>query len=239
MPKRKRETQWKESLRKAYKRRTMGSIPRAPPLSQSTQVAKTTKKHIMGTRTRKVTMRYSSTHLLDGTISPSAVVFRSNSMFDPEVAIGGTQPRGFDQLMALYDHFVVIGATITVYASCVNSDGSAIISIQNRDSATEALDRKGVIEYADKSTTILGGQNTEKVAIMSHSVNVGKFLGRNSVMSDPELKGSATGNPEEQSYFHIYAIHGSTDTEDPPPVFITTEIEYTAILIEPKLPGAS
>lgn len=208
-------------------------------MSQNTQVAKTTKKHILGTRTRKVTMRYSTTDLIDGAATPSNLIYRSNSMYDPEVALGGDSPRGFDQLMALYDHFVVIGATITIYASCVNSDGSAIVSIQNRDSATPALDRRDVMEYSDKSTTILGGQNTDKVAVMSHSVNVGNFLGRNSVMSDPELKGSASTNPDEQSYFHVYAFHGSTDTEDAPPVFITTEIEYTAILIEPKLPGAS
>lgn len=208
------------------------------PMSQSTQIAKTTKKQILG-KTRKATLRYAATEQIDGSVTPGSVIFRANGMHDPEVALGGHQPRGFDQLMAFYDHFVVIGATITVYASVVSGGGSAIVSIQNRDSATPALTRDDVIEYGDKSTTILGGTDTERVAVLSHSVNVGKFLGRSSVMSDPDLKGSAVGDPAEQAYFHVYAIHGSNDTEDAPPVFLTCEIEYTAIMIEPKLPGAS
>lgn len=223
--------------RKRYKKRKLTvSIPR--PIATGTQIVKTTKKQILG-KSRKATLRYAAFNQIDGSITPGVVTFRANGMFDPEVAVGGHQPRGFDQLMAFYDHFVVIGATITVYASVVSGGGSAIVSIQNRDSATAALTRTDVIEYGDKSTAILGSVDTERTAVLSHSVNIGKFLGRSSVMSDPELKGSAVGDPDEQAYFHVYAIHGSNSTEDAPPVFLTCEIEYTAMMIEPKLPGSS
>ncbi len=39
---------------------------------------------------------------------------RANSIFDPEVAVGGHQPMGFDQYMLMYDRWTILGSKITV-----------------------------------------------------------------------------------------------------------------------------
>ena len=39
---------------------------------------------------------------------------RLNSLFDPNLSGLGHQPRGFDQLMAVYEKYTVVAAKITV-----------------------------------------------------------------------------------------------------------------------------
>jgi hypothetical protein len=41
-------------------------------------------------------------------------VFRANSPYDPDYTASGHQPRYFDQIMPLYDHYQVLGSKITV-----------------------------------------------------------------------------------------------------------------------------
>jgi len=58
---------------------------------------------------------------LNPAIGTAAVaVFRANDLYDPEVAVGGHQPRCFDQWILMYDHFVVIKSSIKV--KFVNTD---------------------------------------------------------------------------------------------------------------------
>jgi len=45
-------------------------------------------------------------------------VFRGNGMFDPNYAVGGHQPLGFDQYTALYQSFFVHRATMIANVSC-------------------------------------------------------------------------------------------------------------------------
>lgn len=54
--------------------------------------------------------------------------FRSNGMYDPDKTGLGHQPRGFDNFMALYKNWVVVGSKITVNATHVDST-QAIMSV--------------------------------------------------------------------------------------------------------------
>ena len=44
--------------------------------------------------------------------------FRGNGIQDPYAGIGGHQPRGFDQFMAIYETFTVLASSCK--ASCTN-----------------------------------------------------------------------------------------------------------------------
>lgn len=40
--------------------------------------------------------------------------FRVNGCFDPDMAVGGHQPRGFDEYMNIYERFTVVSSKLTV-----------------------------------------------------------------------------------------------------------------------------
>ncbi len=68
-------------------------------------------------RIQKATMKYSQIKTIDiasGVVQNSTgfYVFRAASLYDPDYALGGHQPRGFDQLAAIYGEYRVNRATI-------------------------------------------------------------------------------------------------------------------------------
>lgn len=58
--------------------------------------------------TQKVKLKY-SVSISFSSSSFQNKVFRMNSLFDPEVTIGGHQPMGFDQWAAMYNRYLVTG----------------------------------------------------------------------------------------------------------------------------------
>ena len=72
---------------------------------------------------------------------PASYVFSANGLYDPNITGIGHQPRGFDQLMALYDHYVVIGvrAILTVHGS--DTGNGTICGMYVKDNSTVAAER--------------------------------------------------------------------------------------------------
>jgi ribosomal protein L35 len=73
-----------------------------------------------------VTMRYSGDYTVPSHDAGSGpLVFRLNSIEDPEYALGGHQPFGHDQFAAIYHKYCVIGAKVRVeLLANVNTDVS-------------------------------------------------------------------------------------------------------------------
>lgn len=167
--------------------------------------------------------------------------FSANGLYDPNITGTGHQPMLFDQCSALYDHYVVIGAKITVRANNVGSEDACLLLRCNDSTTAPSLTRSAWLEQGNCTAIYLpgrtsGGSNSTRV--FTYKVNPNKFLGRASPMSDPELKGSAVGNPTEQCYFDIGycttasgAIAANLD--------VMVDIDYTAVWIEHKPIGQS
>ena len=51
--------------------------------------------------------------------------FRGNSVYDPQFSTGGLQPKGFDQLKALYNNYRVRGCSLKV--SFFNNKSTALV----------------------------------------------------------------------------------------------------------------
>ncbi|HIA02129.1 MAG TPA: hypothetical protein EYN66_09490, partial [Myxococcales bacterium] len=54
--------------------------------------------------------------------------FRANGMFDPQVPLGGHQPRGFDEFMDAYDMFTVLGSKISVSWMYEGYNGPSLVT---------------------------------------------------------------------------------------------------------------
>lgn len=54
---------------------------------------------------------------LGGIGAPEQIAFRANSLFDPEAAVGGIQPFGYDQYAAFYQRYTVLGCSCFITAA--------------------------------------------------------------------------------------------------------------------------
>lgn len=177
-----------------------------------------------------------------GAGSAAINVYSGNGMYDPNISGVGHQPRGFDELMALYDHYVVTGSTCTVSFVNTGTAEANICFIRLKDKQTEDSDLVANTEaaYSKYALYAVNQQhpNTNHNYNLVSRANVGKFLGRGNVLSDPELKGTTSANPTEQCYFHVGAVGlDSAAAGSVTDCFVT--IQYTAWLIEPKQPTQS
>ena len=126
--------------------------------------------------------------------------YNAGGCYDPRTALGGNQPRGFDQWMAFYEHYVVLGSKISVTFQTTGlqpSDGNGIVGILLKaNSANEVNNIPQLVELANtryKAIGPVGGYNS--TCTVSSRYSAKRFLGRASPLSDPELKGDLNSNP--------------------------------------------
>lgn len=162
-------------------------------------------------------------------------LFSCNGLYDPNISGVGHQPIGFDQLMLMYDHFVVIASKITVHFRNTDANVPYLAGIRISDRNSEETDVRKTIENGNCIWTHLDAQegSGKDVKTLSYTINPNKFLARTKPLSDPELKGSVSANPTEQCYFNVFC--GSVGSVDGGNVQCTALVEYTTVFLEPKL----
>jgi len=194
---------------------------------------------------KMVVMRYHEGLSLSigATGAPGVVVFSANGMFDPNQTAPGHQPRGFDEIMPLYDHYTVIGAKCTAtFIPTLDIDGAGdslgmMAGVSLRRSATPFTDQRAIQE--DRNVTFGGlGNFNSPSRRFSRSFSARKFLGISHPMSETLIRGTQTANPGQQAFFHIWispqAFAVAQGTWQ-----VSVDIMYMAVFTEPKLPGES
>lgn len=219
--------------------------PKKMPLEEKTvSIREATGINIFGSRVRcplplkiKANLIYSEVLGINpGSGVVGSHVFRASDLYDPDFSGVGHQPRGFDELIALYDHFVVIGSQISVISQQSPTDTQSILTgITLRDAGTTSGDPLTYLESSYTSYDVCRAQ-AGPVVKLNQRYNP-SFLGRSKPLSDPNLKGSASGSPVENAFYHIWAY--DTSDVDPGIVRFVVRIEYIAMFIEPKLPSES
>lgn len=166
----------------------------------------------------------------------SDFVWAANGMFDPNITGAGHQPRGFDQIMALYDHYYVTACSIkagfTNTATAVGDEG--VVSIVATDGAGLATVLSDSIESNVVQWTIIGvsGQSKQKMLSMGPL----KTKDQVSITDESSLKGSASSNPNELWYYHLVAHR-----HDGGNVSMVADVQMTFFVtfLEPKMPSES
>lgn len=172
-----------------------------------------------------------------GTGGSAHQVFRANGLFDPNASVGGHQPRGFDQMMALFDHYTVIGAKIRADFMSTGNTTNHICLISTQDDAVTQTDPAAYIENKYTTYKYQGGSDTQPVTI-TKAVNPAKFLGRTNPLDDDELRGDALADPTEGVFFHV-STFAPNFTGNPDIINTMVSIEYVVVFSEPKLiPGS-
>jgi len=190
-------------------------------------------------------LRYVETNLdIDpGNLTTAGVyIFSANGLYDPNISIGGHQPRGFDQLMTMYDHYTVIGSRITVTFTQQLGQvyNTATLGIALKDSPTGYTDINDYLEGRNLISRTSGSSSateTQRPITLSYAYSTKKFLGISHPLSEKDTAGSNTSNPVEQAYFHLFVAPLSfTDSVS---WRCTARIDYLVIFTEPKQPQQS
>lgn len=160
--------------------------------------------------------------------------FRANGMFQPPNSGGGHQPMYFDQMTAIYDHFVVIASKCKIIVTPDSSSAMtkpAVVGLYvNDDTSVQYTSTTGVQEYQKGKTKLLNFNATKPITLTEYW-SAKKYFGKNPLSND-NLQGSSSADPSEMSYYTIClqdVTTAATCTVD-----MLVEIEYIAIWKELK-----
>lgn len=183
---------------------------------------------------KKMLMTHKYREIVDVTSTLGVInshLWRCNGMFDPSFTGTGHQPMYFDQMAVLYDHYVVIGSKIrlSVTPKQAVADSSFICGFVNDDSTITSTSLEAISEATQGKRIIQLPAGNNTVSFINMRWSAKKFFG-GSILSNPELQGTAISDPLEQSTFAFVAqSSGGTITYK-----VVAEIEYIAVWKELK-----
>lgn len=176
-------------------------------------------------------------------------VFRANSLFDPNFTGVGHQPSNYDKVASIYDRYAVLGAKIKCYpvwTEVLNHVPGTLILHLSEDgtdlsTAHAAGGISNMLEQPRISRTIrhLGmANNYVKELPLVRTFSGKKFFGKKADLNADPYSADIGANPIEQAFFEC-AYVSSDDVSDPGALTFRFEIEYIAMMNEPKLTDAS
>lgn len=155
--------------------------------------------------------------------------FCANGMFDPDLCVGGHQPYYFDQFMALYNHYCVIGAKITIRctASTNNTTPTGVGIFVGDDTSFSGTFFNNLTEYPDAHYSTLSPAGPPITVSQTWSAH--KWFGK-SPLANSELQGTSTANPTEQSVFTLFMQ--SLDASTSSSVLVEVSLEQIVVFKE-------
>jgi hypothetical protein len=180
-------------------------------------------------------LRYSEfdTQLTPAASLPGRAIYSATGLYDPNYAVGGHQPMGFDQYMLAYQHYRVTGARISVtfHSETVSENYTVGVAVRRNPSigTFEQEIEQGFIKHAPLSIET-GSRQSRTI---SYYVNPQRWLGIPAGDAD-RLEGDASSNPTEQCYFQVLAMGVNTGVTAPSVRTVIT-IDYDVVFREKKL----
>lgn len=184
-------------------------------------------------------LRYETSVDVDPPLGGTAShLFRANSVFDPDFTGVGNQPRYFDQIMPLYDHFTVIGAKITVKVANPHTT-PYIVGVQLNGNGTTVANINDLIEQRNSTYKWIGhAYANTAINQITKKFSTKKFLGISKPLAEDDLRGSISANPNEGAYFavtvgsHDPAVNGLA-------LPLRIIIDYIVVFTEPRTVASS
>lgn len=213
----------------------------------------------------KTKLRYSTrVEFTPNTTSVQQFQLKANGMFDPQVAIGGHQPRGFDEFMDAYTMFTVLGSKISTSWMYEGYSGPSLVTALGNlnqqintvtSSAIPALTpvccglHKGVesltsgtvetqIEKDRTVWTFVNSQHGHKT--LATSMHVSDFFGKSALTGSEGYTGSDSADPDNVVFYELWCGRVSNDyPQDNVKIVCYATIEYDAVFSQPKTLNAS
>lgn len=164
--------------------------------------------------------------------SISKIFMKANGIYDPDSAIGGHQPLGFDQWTAIYNHWVVNSATIrcTYYInSDTTLDATFLCGIYDDDDASNSLSVSEIQEGSSRNKSLVVTTNNPQGILYSSWKSKRKFS--TNQLADVNQRGSAAADPNESSQWCIWAYNYGVNSDR---CDVHIDIEYDVTFFERK-----
>lgn len=230
------------------------AIKRASEKGSSTQVVKKARSQTTTTSKKNVNRNYTSVNL--GLGFPKRVVctlkyagyrdltsgsglhatyrYSCNGLYDPDITGTGHQPMYFDNLMAIYDHYTVIGSKLVLKVVPKSAtQGPGAVAVFVNDSTSQTMQNVGnAFEQSSGTDVKLLAPGQSNPLVITKTWSAKRTFG-GSVLGNDNLQGTAAANPTEQSYYDI-VFQDLTTTPTSATVQIFVELEFTAVFDELK-----
>lgn len=152
----------------------------------------------------------------------NTAVYRANSIWDPQVALGGHQPMGRDFWAQAYKEYVVLGARITLY--CGNDNADVPVTTGVTTSVTTNPLYTETTSFMESKTgqwvQLMDNRNAKRI---SSNYSAKKFWNIKDIKDNREDIGSVQDdNPGKQCFFVIWS--------QPNDRVATTITRYTVVI---------
>jgi hypothetical protein len=173
--------------------------------------------------------------------TPAYLFLRAGSCFDPEYAIGGHQPLGFDQWSTFYNHYTVVGSTLkcTFHTVATTPQGPVLYGITLKDAASYTLAAWTAL-YEDPRTNYKFvrdapvASQTGATVVLTHSYKAKNFFNVKDIIDNTNRFGAATNaDPTDNAYFMLHATELNS-AFSAAPVSVGIELLYDVVFSEPK-----
>lgn len=231
----------------ATKRKATSRAGSTRPLKRSRAIARTysgatsrplpmSLDHSLLKQTQNIVLRYHETFTVNPGVggTPGIYVFRSNSCYDPNFTGVGHQPRGFDQIMTMYQYLAVRECQMEVWFT--TSDGAPVIaSIAARNVGTTSATRDSVMEQKTAVYKAVGGISASGPGYISIRVKPYELAG--TTLKETDYKHQNTGNPVIQQFLEFAGM--PIDISDSGDIDCVARITYHCQVTEPASPPSS
>lgn len=187
-----------------------------------------------------IRLKYSETYSLNpGAGVLTGTVMSANGLYDPNLSLGGHQPRYWDQIMALYTNAITVASRIKVrFISTSNSnDTGAVLGVSLVPTSTLKTDYYDYLEPGLTKSSTATGTGGRATATCLSKFNSKRFF-KTKPLDDHRQFNTVGGNCAQQAYYHIW-VASPDFLNDPQPFHAICEIDYLVVLTEPKIPPIS
>jgi len=181
-----------------------------------------------------------------GAGQPTSNVYSANGMFAPNITSPGSghQPRGYDEVMPLYQHYTVIQSKCTVTFMATrdpelgNTWEGGMCGILLGRGAAPFVGNSDMLEDRNVTFSGLPSHFSAPAVRISRTFNCRKFLGFTHPLSEDTVRGEQPSNPFESAFFHVFIAPSRPGVQNGD-VVCSVDIQYMAVLTEPKQPAQS
>lgn len=154
-------------------------------------------------RRAKLTFRWQQT-LSAAAGAPASFSLYANSCYDPVVAVGGHQPFGFDQLIALYKTYRVSYSTVQCRFSNSGSNNAAhICQVLYDNDNTVDTNMNTRLERTKGLGSKLLLTNSNNTQVVTSKASTAHFFKVKDISDDHQLSGTSATSPTKPMYAHI------------------------------------